>query len=394
MKLLFAHDTVLIKSNNNNLYTNGSFNKSIWDRYTSVFEDVTVISRISENILCEDNCREKLSYFPKYIKHIALPNIKKSIFSYFSLKGRKKQNQIIEDSVKECDFLISRLPSTIGVISIKYAKKHKKPYLVEMVGCPFNSYWHHSNKGKLIAPFMYLSNKNAIKNAEQAVYVTEEYLQNLYPCRGISINCSNVLLKDIDKDVVYKKTKCFTNLNLKEDIINLVTVGSVDVSYKGQEYVIKAISLLKEEGISNIKYHLIGLGRGDSLRKLAKDLKVSENVIFIGSLPNDKVIKYLEDMHIYIQPSLTEGLPRSVIEAMSMGLVCTGSNVGAMGEIIDDDYLFNKKDYLKIKDIIKNLDKKNMISESEKNFEKSKSYNKEYLDKKRYNFYKNFKERL
>jgi hypothetical protein len=42
---------------------------------------------------------------------------------------------------------------------------------------------------------------------------------------------------------------------------------------------------------------------------------------------------------VFILPSRSEGLPRAMIEAMAMGLVCVGSRVGGMTELLDDDLL-------------------------------------------------------
>ena len=63
------------------------------------------------------------------------------------------------------------------------------------------------------------------------------------------------------------------------DDINLVTVAALSVRYKGQQFVIKALSELMRQGIKNIHYYLIGYGSKTYLEKLA--IKYP-NINFIG----------------------------------------------------------------------------------------------------------------
>ena len=92
----------------------------------------------------------------------------------------------------------------------------------------------------------------------------------------------------------------------------------MDVRYKGHEFVIRAIARLKSLGDLHYRYWLIGGGKGDYLRTLCKRLGVEDQVIFLGLKTSKEVMKILKDADIYLQPSLQEGLPRSVVEAMSV----------------------------------------------------------------------------
>lgn len=67
--------------------------------------------------------------------------------------------KMMEEEIKNADALIVKLHSKIAECAIKYARKYKIPYLVEVVGCPWDAYWNHSLKGKIVAPMMTLSTK-------------------------------------------------------------------------------------------------------------------------------------------------------------------------------------------------------------------------------------------
>ena len=89
--------------------------------------------------------------------------------------------------------------------------------------------------------------KNAVKNASIAIYVTKKYLSNKYPCSGEEFKgISNV--QSVEK----------FNKNL--DIGNKVKIGligSTFVDYKGHDVAIKAVSKLVNEGF-NIELRVRG----------------------------------------------------------------------------------------------------------------------------------------
>ena len=102
------------------------------------------------------------------------------------------------------------------------------------------------------------------------------------------------------------------------------------------------------------------------------------------------------DLDIYIQPSLQEGLPRSVIEAMSVGLPCIGSDVAGIPELLDDAWVFTRKGNKaeKIASLLKRVDKVGLKEQSERNFNEAKKYSYDFLLKKRYDILERFKDMI
>ena len=62
---------------------------------------------------------------------------------------------------------------------------------------------------------------------------------------------------------------------------------------------------------------------------------INENTVFLGFLDNPA--KYLEQSDIFVLPSLWEGMPVALMEAMACGLPCIASDVGGVGELIDNN---------------------------------------------------------
>ena len=108
----------------------------------------------------------------------------------------------------------------------------------------------------------------------------------------------------------------------------------------------------------------------------------------MGSFPHDEIFNLLSEMDLYIQPSLQEGLPRAMIEAMSVGMPIIGSNAGGIPELIDKNCIFKKKNVNEIMSIIKKIDNEFLVTQSQKNYLNSKKFDKNSLSNKRNAFYK------
>ncbi len=382
MNLLFCHDGPMAIDKEYNAYPL-NFTEEVLSRYYAIADIITFATRTklidpSKTMLQKANM-EKL-------KIVDVPNLS-------SIKGilinRKKAKMILDNQIKKCDYLIVRLPSLIGYIAIKIAKKNGKPYLIEVVGCTWDALWNHSLKGKLIALPSYLTMKKAVKNAPYALYVSNKFLQQRYPCNGKTIGCSDVLLPSLVDESVLKKRISKINQMSKDKSIVLGTIAAVNVRYKGQQYVIKAISKLNKEGY-NFEYHLVGGGDKSYLKSIAEKYNVADKVKFLGTLPHEKIFDYLDNIDIYIQPSKQEGLPRALIEAMSRGCPSLGSKVGGIPELLNSDCVFHKGSVHEICELLKTLDTKRMLKEAKRNFEKAKEYNNELLEKRRMLFFSDF----
>ena len=393
VKLLFVHDTKFKEDKKGNYYTGSSYNMEVWKRYLSFADHLSVIARKEKTIYEVDYAQQNFNYFDKTkITFIETPDLKSSIRDFINIKKRKIRNEIIKKAVIDCDCLVARLPSSNGNIAISYAKKFKKPYLVEVVGCAWDALWNYNLKGKIIALPNYLAMKRSVKQAPFVIYVSNKFLQRRYRNDGISISCSDVELPPLEEEIMEKRIKKIKQMTENKPII-LGTIAAVDVRYKGQQFVIKAISKLNKEGY-NFEYHLVGGGDISYLKSVAKENNVSDKVKFLGSIPHEKVFEYLDNIDIYIQPSITEGLPRALVEAMSRGCPVIGSNVGGIPELVSTEFMFKRKDINDLIVKLKTMTKEKMLNEAKRNFEKAKAFDKKELDKRRTEFYKMFAESI
>jgi len=136
---------------------------------------------------------------------------------------------------------------------------------------------------------------------------------------------------------------------------------------KGLIYLIKAVQTLSSKEPDLV---LIGSGENPDKEKMYQyDTKYNlENVRLIEFIPN--AAKYLKAFDIFILPSIKEGLPYTIIEAMAAQIPIISTNVGGIPEMIENNvsgYLINsKKPQLirqKIEQIINHPDKAKTIAQ-------------------------------
>lgn len=103
---------------------------------------------------------------------------------------------------------------------------------------------------------------------------------------------------------------------------------------KGVQDLLEAALKVKDKDFS---LNVIGDGvYKDELEKMARKLELVAKVKFWGELSHEQIKKVFEETAIFVNPSYSEGLPSSVLEAAAAGLPIVATNVGGTREIILD----------------------------------------------------------
>ena len=302
-----------------------------------------------------------------------------------------KNKKVIRKEVTKADAIIAYVPSRVAYYAQKVAKQQGKPCLLTAIGCPWDGMWNHSWRGKFMAPWEYFAMKRAMRKADYAIYVTQKFLQKRYPVavgNSNAVGISDVILEENHVGVIEKRMAKIEAFNPEKEI-KIATCAAIYVRYKRQEDVIKAIARLKNE--YNIHYYMAGKGDSSYLQSIANKYGVGDRVHFVGILTHREIFGFLESMDLYIQPSKQEGLPRSVVEAMSYGLPALGSDVAGIPELLTPECIFKRGN---INDIVDHLrfilNKEELKKQAAANFEKSKEFDIEILNERRNAFFKKF----
>lgn len=360
--------------------------QSEYKRYLELSNDITVFCHIKK---VEKATHDKVDQGALKFVFAEKINSVKAILKRYS----KKNDKIAKEEVLKADICAVSLPSGHGNQVIKYCKLYGKPYITTVCGCPWDTLWYYDWRGKIIAPFAYLSLRKVQKDAPYSIYVSQKFLQTRYPTTGKSIGCSNASLHTGIVEVLNRRYKTIHDIEINPRALRIGTAAAIDVPYKGQQYVIEALAELKKKGLL-FEYHLLGRGDNTRLRTLAERLNISSQVFFHGAMPHEEVMSFMDGLDIYIQPSKTEGLPRALVEAMSRGCLCMGSKAGGIPELIDSAYVFKKENVHEIMEILSNISIDNQYQQADRNFHEASQYDVSVLEKKRKQFLLSFKNSL
>ena len=372
---IFAFDGPMYRDINGQICDN-KITDEILARYLQYVDLLYVIIRVND-ITTTYKEAHLSPLFSNRVKLVEVPNFLSP--KGFLLKG--KQVSRIREIVEKVDMVFLRIPSVTCNMVAGICREIGKPYLVEVGGCAWDSYFNHSLAGKLVAPVVFLNQKKTVKNASCATYVTEKWLQKRYPTSAPSTSASNVYLSSFDTDNIERRI--FKYKQGKPAIYKLGTLANVDVKYKGQDDLIKAISILKKEGV-RVVYELVGGGNLSYLKSIASKYGVEDQVIFLGTKIHDEIWDWLDQIDIYAQPSKQEGLPRAVIEAMNRGCICVGSTIAGIPELLQPDELFKPGCIKEIASVLKHIIREeNHENRIRRNFERSKNYSLDVLNANR-----------
>ena len=123
------------------------------------------------------------------------------------------------------------------------------------------------------------------------------------------------------------------------ETFEIITIGSLQ-AYKGHCYLLEACARLRDLGL-NFRCRIIGGGelRSDLEAQLA-ELKLNGRVELLGPQPQSEVARLLPTAHCYVQPSIItpsgkmEGIPVSLMEAMSCGLPVVATQLSGVPELV------------------------------------------------------------
>lgn len=152
------------------------------------------------------------------------------------------------------------------------------------------------------------------------------YLKSLYP--ELSGNVHTALLGTLDHGLGQSSS---------DGVFRIVSCSRVE-PVKQVDKIVDTLALLGDMGI-NIEWTHIGDGSGfNKLKKVASERLRSVKVNLLGGLKNSDVMELYtsKEFDLFINVSSSEGIPVSIMEAISFGMPCVATNVGGTSEIVVD----------------------------------------------------------
>mgnify|MGYP005729517497 FL=1 len=178
-----------------------------------------------------------------------------------------------------------------------------------------------------------------------------------YPSKNISVIWNGINLDDCK----FHQRESFN--------ANFVTIISADVPMKNLKTVLKALYLLKQDGL-NAKLTIVGDLREDN-KKLIDRLGLTNEITYKSKLPRKQLIQSLNNADIGIAPSKYEGFGFPLVEMIATGLPVIVSDKASLPELAGNaGLIFNSSDSNdlkeKMKELIENAELRNKVTENSK----------------------------
>ena len=208
------------------------------------------------------------------------------------------------------------------------------PFGVEAVGDPAavfgpGGYRHPLRPG--IRFYFQRSMRQLCHRAIATSYVTAKHLQTQYPPneRAFTTHYSSI---ELPPSAFVEKARDYLERPYPLQLINVATMSQ---RYKGQQDLIEAVSACVRAGRA-VQLALVGDGRyRPALEEHVQRARLTDRVRFLGQLPAGAAVRQaLDQADVFVLSSLTEGLPRVLIEAQARGLPCLATPVGGVPELL------------------------------------------------------------
>lgn len=387
LSALLVGDRRFIRVDEND-YTEGPRGPETGERYLRWFGQLTVAGRAGDGTGVDISRLNRLDEAALSVE--TLPNLS-GVGAILRSQGAARSR--LERLVGQSDAVICRMPTQLGLLALHTALRLGKPVAVDLGGCAYDGLRAHGSlSGWLYAPISYRRVRAAIAKCRWVSYVTQEYLQDRYPAASGAdvLACSNVELPELDSNVLEDR---LSGMAADRGPLILGTIGSLYGKFKGIQHAMAALGRLRGE-LPEFQYRVLGGGDPKPWKELAARHGLEDLVHFDGTLPaGEPVFEWLDGIDLYVHPSLREGVPRAVIEAMGRGCPVVASNVAGTPELLPAEVLHGPGDVDRLCDLLRlGMDPDFRSAAARRNFEAAREYSREKLLARRDEFWGAFAE--
>jgi glycosyltransferase involved in cell wall biosynthesis len=331
MRLLVTTESRFERTPDGRCWTVGSAGYAFWTRYLDVFDSVAVLGRLLDvEVPSAAAIRangEAVSIAP--LAHYHGP------WEYV-----RRYHAVVRDvrrAVHAHDAVILRAPGVATGAAAALLDRDQHPFGIEVIGDPQDVFARGSGVRTMLRPLlrrkMTADLRRQCVRACAAAYVTSGSLQRRYPAGpgALVTHYSSITLPD---EAFVREPRPLVGTDATRPY-RVVFVGSLEQMYKGPDVLIDAVAAAAADGVA-IELTMIGEGRcRRDMHQRAVDRGIGGRVRFAGHLPTAAEVRAeLDAADLFVLPSLTEGLPRALVEAMARGLPCLGTAVGGIPELL------------------------------------------------------------
>jgi glycosyltransferase involved in cell wall biosynthesis len=266
-----------------------------------------------------------------------LPRIIRHISYFFKVFSRGKN----------ADIIYALDPLGIGVPAGLAAKLLRKRFFMRIAG---DRAWETATQKFGITDSLddfsrskkYSSAINDIKGWQvfgaklsEKIIVPSEYLKKIVSNWGVREQKIRVIYNAFDP-IFFNEEKSAVREELALQGTVLLSAGRL-VSWKGFAALIQMMPRLLRE-VPDAVLYIAGDGpEKDALFDISYELRKNGNVVFLGTLSKEKLVRYIKGANVFLLNTFYEGFSHQILEVMSLGTPVVTTTAGGNPELVEDE---------------------------------------------------------
>jgi glycosyltransferase involved in cell wall biosynthesis len=292
-----------------------------------------------------------------------------------NVKLQKRLLLFVEPSIIFCTLLeLKKIRNQIDVLHVPYTSNSVLAYLALLARKLFGICYLISIHGGGMYPWRAkIFHKLFFQQASEIVAVSTTVKEEYEKRSGRIIKVIPPLIPFLNSKI--SKNELRRTYGFNDNDIIILSLGSIK-KIKGSDALLNAFLKLEKDYVEKMHLKLLYVGDGPLkpfLEKIVKKVRLTSCIKFFGVVPYEKVPEMYKLADIYVIPSLFEGTPKSLLEAMFNGLPVIGSDTNGINNIITNNVnglLFKVSDEkdlsIKLKTFIENEDLRDRLIKSAK----------------------------
>ncbi len=209
----------------------------------------------------------------------------------------------------------------VGYVTGLLAAKYHKPMISCVVGNDVNKYFFSPEKVAVC--------KSALENSDFVVGLSRDLIELANALSPISKK-SCLIYNSVEVPEQSWERKPEPTGNVK------IGCAGIFKYAKGLPYILKALAILSKSW--NVNLELRGLLRHSEKEVFTEILartKTEQRVVLLEPVPHEAISEWLLTLDIFVLPSVTEGCPNILMEALAVGVPTIATDVGAVSDLIE-----------------------------------------------------------
>ncbi|HHV95140.1 MAG TPA: glycosyltransferase [Clostridiaceae bacterium] len=337
-KVLIVYTEMILGGATNSLISMlNSFDYSKYDVELLLYENKGILQdKIPTGVTILEQAKICRSIFSDIAKKLLSPFYIYSVLKSFYYKIKTKNKLVRIQIMSAAGASLSRRLEKEYDIAISYLEFWPLNYTAHFVKAKHKIAWIHIDY--LQSGLLVRLDEPAFSKIHRIVFVSRQCLNNFarlcpkYARKAVYIE--NIMLQEQIQMAAKHNGLLLPPRN--ENVMRLVSTCRISFSQKGLDRGVKAFGVLRDKGlINNVEWYIIGDGEDmPVLRKMIEDEKLEKHIILLGSKVNP--LGYVSECDFFFLPSLYEGKPLAVTEALMLGLPALVTNYASASEQIEN----------------------------------------------------------